>query len=586
MAEPRSGLASLFRRAAKSPDRHEKARREEHALSRSLSDGAVRALVEHSGLTSADLVRLHRAHKKLLVGVEDVTKQVVTAMMHLPDGRQVDPKYRTRLHRTVRTILESSFETELNDDWASAARTAGQSLKEMEVDGNGIPLFTAQALSGFSPILSVIHRREEREAVRSVLNVRLTLEMAVVGLGAARQSVEELQTLQRWNAELANLNELIREAARIGDMTSRSDLSHFPEFIRGTVASINELLDSILVPLREATDVLEKVHDRDLTPRLVKEYAGDYKLIPKALNPALDQLMEALRTVADAAKQVEQGAAKVSETSQSLAAGATEQASTLEQIRAAVEELTERTRSNAKKANEASRLSQEAEDHAEKGNKQVEAMVRAMEGVSNSADEISQIIQVIEDIAFQTKNLALNAGIEASRAGVQGTRFAVVAREVRELAERSALAASETTRLIEKTIARVHEGVAVVGQTENSLESITTAVRDATGQVRGIAEATAEQARGIEQVNIALEQVEIVTQNTAQSSEAGASVAVELSREAMRLREEVGKFKIEGPSRPKRASMDDDSFPRVSSKSSSDETIAPGGDEDTGFERF
>ncbi|MFH0882285.1 MAG: methyl-accepting chemotaxis protein [bacterium] len=565
MAHSRSRFATLVRSPVESSAAITDKRRIENEATIHVNDETVHSFIEFSGLKQSDLIRLQRTRKELLAGVETVTKQICAVIMESADGRRMDPKNKTRLHRTVRNLLESVLESELNDEWVSASKAAGSSLRDMGIDGCGLYALAARALTVFSPFIAGIHRRAEREAVRNALAVRLALEMSVVALGARPQGVSELQTIKQRDADLAFLNGLIREAASIGDLTSRSDLTRFPEFLRDTVAAINELLDSILLPLREAIEVLEKVHDRDLTPRLIKEYAGDYKLIPRALNPALDQLMEALRTVADAAQRVEEGAAKVSETSQSIAAGATEQASTLEQIRAAVEELTERTRSNAKKANETSRLAQEAEDHAEKGNKQVQAMVRAMEGVSRSADEISQIILVIEDIAFQTKNLALNAGIEASRAGVQGTRFAVVAREVRDLAERSAHAASETAQLIEKTLSRVHEGVAVVGQTESSLESITQAVREATAQVLGIAEVTGDQARGIEQVNIALEQVEIVTQNTAQSSEAGAAVAGELSREAVRLREEVNQFKIEVVVRVKRTSMDDDAFGRLSS---------------------
>ncbi len=521
-----------------------------------VNDEEIQALISVSGVKLSSLAQLHSVREKLLARMEAVAKRVSSALLDLPAGQRLDRKQTDRLRRIVKKLLESVFNAELNDEWASRTKAEGLALFDLGFDGTVMPTLAACALSGFAPNISAIHKRETRETVRSALTSRIALEMSVAALGTRPQNAGEIQTIAQRDADLKFLNSLIREAAVIGDMTSRSDLTRFPEFLRDTVAAINELLDSILVPLREAIEVLEKVHSRDLTPRLMKAYAGDYKLIPKALNPALDQLMAALRNVADASRRVEEGAVKVSKTSQSLAAGATQQASTLEEIRAAVEELTERTRSNAKKANEASRLAQEAEDHAEKGNSQVQAMVRAMEGVSHSTDEISQIIQVIEDIAFQTKNLALNAGIEASRAGAQGTRFAVVAREVRDLAERSARSASETAELIEKTIQRVHEGVSVVGQTEGSLRSITQAVRDATTQVRGIAEATEDQARGIEQVNIALEQVEVVTQGTAQSSEAGAVIAADLSAEAVRLREEVSKFKIDGGLRGKRDSLD------------------------------
>jgi methyl-accepting chemotaxis protein len=505
----------------------------------SVQDESFLKLLKTSGIRSSDLTPFSiRANDVLpkLASVANRMIEVFSADDHL--GRWItelggENDATARLEEELHIL----FAMELDDDWFESRKKLGRSLKRA-----GVSVMTLTAIQNRLRLLLVEDGIKNEDC--ELLDRRLALERMAIdsgyssGVDAVQGALAESQ-----HDELRALAELVREAAAVGDLTSRSDLTRFPGFLRDLVAAMNELLDSILVPLREAIEVLERVAHRDLTPRLLKKYEGDHKLIPKALNPALDQLTDALREVNSVTEQVESLSGRVSEASQSLAAGATEQAATLEQIRATVEEITERTRGNARQADEAKELTNKAEQYADNGGRQMQEMVSAMKSINDSTAEIGEIINVIEDIAMQTKTLALNAGIEASRAGAQGTRFAVVAREVRELAERSARAVQETNALVVDTSQRVSAGSRIVDETEDAFQNIVRAVRDAAERVRSIDEATRDQSRNIEQVSAALGQVEHVTHTTAASSEETASVAVELSEHAKHLRGEVSKFK-------------------------------------------
>ena len=216
--------------------------------------------------------------------------------------------------------------------------------------------------------------------------------------------------------------------------------------------------------------------------------------------------------------QVNDAAGQVSSASQSLAEGASEQASSLEETSSALEQMAAMTRTNAETAKQANQLAVDAHKSAEEGD-------RTMTAVNESAGQISKIIKVIEEIAFQTNLLALNAAVEAARAGEHGKGFAVVADEVRNLAQRAAQAARETTGLIENSVNRSREGTEAV-------QAIVVGVTKVTELLNGIAQASQEQAQGVDQVNVAVSQMDRVTQQNASGAEESASAAEELSAQA------------------------------------------------------
>jgi methyl-accepting chemotaxis protein len=234
------------------------------------------------------------------------------------------------------------------------------------------------------------------------------------------------------------------------------------------------------------------------------------------------------------------GAARViADSSQSLADGASRQASSLEETSASLEEMAGMTRRNADAARETKTLAGEARAVVDTGTESMRRMTGAMEGIKASSAEIAKIIKTIDEIAFQTNILALNAAVEAARAGEAGAGFAVVAEEVRALAQRAAAAARETAGKIEIALANGEEGARTSDEVAGIFTRIFEQVRQMDERVGEISTASVEQSQGIEQINRAVSNMDKVTQVNAASAEESASSAQELSARSAELHDLV-----------------------------------------------
>ncbi|EDZ8958468.1 methyl-accepting chemotaxis protein II [Salmonella enterica subsp. enterica serovar Newport] len=221
-----------------------------------------------------------------------------------------------------------------------------------------------------------------------------------------------------------------------------------------------------------------------------------------------------------------------------------QQASALEETAASMEQLTATVKQNADNARQASQLAQSASETARHGGKVVDGVVNTMHEIADSSKKIADIISVIDGIAFQTNILALNAAVEAARAGEQGRGFAVVAGEVRNLASRSAQAAKEIKALIEDSVSRVDTGSVLVESAGETMTDIVNAVTRVTDIMGEIASASDEQSRGIDQVALAVSEMDRVTQQNASLVQESAAAAAALEEQASRLTQAVSAFRL------------------------------------------
>lgn len=305
------------------------------------------------------------------------------------------------------------------------------------------------------------------------------------------------------------------------------------------------LANSITRPLRHAETIAEAIADMDLTGAPQSIYANDetgrllraLDLMRSALQRSLLQVRGVVDSISTASTQIAIG-------NQDLSARTEQTASSLQETASSMEELTSTVRQSADSAVQANQLATSAAQVAQRGGDVVSQVVSTMDEINASSKKISDIIGTIDGIAFQTNILALNAAVEAARAGEQGRGFAVVASEVRSLAQRSAQAAKEIKTLIGVSVEKVESGSALVQNAGTTMDEIVSSVPRVTDIIGEISAAASEQSQGIGQVNVAVTQLDQMTQQNAALVEESTAAAESLKEQAARLADVVGAFRL------------------------------------------
>jgi methyl-accepting chemotaxis protein len=344
---------------------------------------------------------------------------------------------------------------------------------------------------------------------------------------------------------VGEIKAIVEDAAVRGSFSTKMDLNGKAGYTKELSDLLNQLSNVTETGIADVVRVANALAKGDLTQTISKEYAGSFNDMKAGVNGTVSNLKELVGQIKDATDTINTASKEIASGNADLSQRTEEQASSLEETASSMEELTSTVKQNAENAKQANQLAIGASDVAGKGGAVVSQVVVTMDSINESSRKIVDIISVIDGIAFQTNILALNAAVEAARAGEQGRGFAVVAGEVRNLAQRSAAAAKEIKTLIGDSVEKVEGGSKLVAQAGSTMEEIVTSIKRVTDIMSEITAASVEQSQGIEQVNLAITQMDEVTQQNAALVEEAAAAAEALEEQAQNLSVSVGTFKVD-----------------------------------------
>lgn len=340
-----------------------------------------------------------------------------------------------------------------------------------------------------------------------------------------------------------NIEEIVSQASK-GLLSGRIDDSQLQGFEKKLAVSVNSLLENFTQTSQTLNDILTSMSDGDLTQRMDGEFLGELLAMQIAVNNALNNIEMTFGQVKTGSDSVGNMSKEVSVASEDLASRTQQQAASLEETAASMEQLTSTVGHSAENTAKANELVHGASEEASQGILVMQQTLQSMAGITELSKQIGEITSVIDGIAFQTNLLALNAAVEAARAGEHGRGFAVVASEVRNLAQKSAGAAKDISSLIGVTTDRIIEGTGLVKETNAVFEEMVEKIKEVEDLVSEIALTSHEQNGGLEQINLAMTNLDQMTQQNAALVEELSATSDNMHAEVDKQSEFISHFKV------------------------------------------
>ncbi|MBS4430667.1 MULTISPECIES: methyl-accepting chemotaxis protein [Pectobacterium] len=300
----------------------------------------------------------------------------------------------------------------------------------------------------------------------------------------------------------------------------------------------------IVKPLNQAISVFDRIAEGDLRAQIDSSGKNEIAQLFAAVQRMRDGLENMVRVVRNGTDAISIGVEEIASGNIDLSSRTEQQAASLDETASSMEQIMSTVKNNEDNTRKANDLAQKASDSASRGGNVVTEVVDTMRSIKQSSAKISDIVGVIDGIAFQTNLLALNAAVESARAGQYGKGFAVVASEVRMLAARSATAAKEIGTMIDASLSRIEKGAGLVELAGNTMDEVLMDVKKVVDIMDEITLASSEQSRGISQINIAINQMDGVTQQNASLVSEVATSANALQEQVINLQQSVSRFQI------------------------------------------
>ncbi|MCR6635193.1 methyl-accepting chemotaxis protein [Devosia sp.] len=373
-------------------------------------------------------------------------------------------------------------------------------------------------------------------------NARQIAALSAEEAERARALVTRAEVMDRMATEVHT----VVEAASRGDFTYRVSGNFGDEGLNAIASSLNGLVETVDRGLNESGEVLSALADANLNKRVEGHYEGAFARLKTNTNAVGDRLTEIVGRLRNTSRALKTATGEILSGTNDLAERTTRQAATIEETSAAMEQLASTVQQNAERAHEASKASGALTTAAEEGGAVMSDTTAAMERISASSASISNIIGLIDDIAFQTNLLALNASVEAARAGEAGKGFAVVAVEVRRLAQSTAEASRDVKQLVEQSGREVASGSQLVIEAAKKLNMMLDMARSSNSLMDGIARDSREQASAIDEVAVAVRQMDEMTQHNAALVEETNAAIEQTEGQASELDSVVEIFRLDG----------------------------------------